>query len=203
MLPDVSYVGLSALDKGAKAEAAWAEKFAKYKAAYPDLAAEFERRVFLGVLSLDWANKAKDFVAACNSKAEKIATRKASQNAISVFAPALPEIVGGSADLAGSNLTLWKEAKGISNTVSDGNYIYYGVREFAMSAIMNGVALHGGFIPFGATFLVFSDYARNAVRMAALMKIRSIFVYTHDSIGLGEDGPARRPGGRRAGGRGI
>ena len=193
MVPDEIYAGWSARDKGAKAEAAWAEKFAKYKAAYPDLAAEFERRVIKGELPKDWANKAKDFVAACNSKAEKIATRKASQNAISAFAPALPEIVGGSADLAGSNLTLWKEAKGISNTVSDGNYIYYGVREFAMSAIMNGVALHGGFIPFGATFLVFSDYARNAVRMAALMKIRSIFVYTHDSIGLGEDGPTHQP----------
>ena len=193
MVPDEIYAGWSARDKGAKAEAAWAEKFAKYKAAYPDLAAEFERRVIKGELPKDWANKAKDFVAACNSKAEKIATRKASQNASSAFAPALPEIVGGSADLAGSNLTLWKEAKGISNTVSDGNYIYYGVREFAMSAIMNGVALHGGFIPFGATFLVFSDYARNAVRMAALMKIRSIFVYTHDSIGLGEDGPTHQP----------
>src|SRR3569833_1362109 len=164
MVPDEIYAGWSARDKGAKAEAAWAEKFAKYKAAYPDLAAEFERRVKKGELPKDWANKAKDFVAACSSKAEKIGTRKASQNAISAFAPALPEIVGGSADLAGSNLTLWKEAKGISNTVSDGTYIYYGVREFAMSAVMNGVALHGGFIPFGATFLVFSDYARNAVR---------------------------------------
>jgi len=193
VVPDDIYSGWNARDKGAKAEAAWVEKFAKYKAVFPDLAAEFERRVIKGELPKDWASKAKDFVATCNSKAEKIATRKASQNAISAFAPALPEIVGGSADLAASNLTLWKEAKGISNTVSDGNYIYYGVREFAMSAIMNGIALHGGFIPFGATFLTFSDYARNAVRMAALMKIRSIFVYTHDSIGLGEDGPTHQP----------
>jgi transketolase len=192
-VPDEIYAGWNARDKGAKAEAAWAEKFAKYKAAHPALAAEFERRVIKGELPKDWAAKAKDFVAAVNAKAEKIATRKASQNAISGFAPILPEIVGGSADLAGSNLTLWKDAKGISSTVSDGNYIYYGVREFAMSAIMNGITLHGGFIPFGATFLTFSDYARNAVRMAALMKIRSIFVYTHDSIGLGEDGPTHQP----------
>ncbi len=192
-VPDDIYAGWNARDKGAKAEAAWAEKFAKYKAAFPDLAAEFDRRVVKGELPGNWAAKAKEFVAACNTKAEKIATRKASQNAISAFAPLLPEIVGGSADLASSNLTLWKEAKGISNTVSDGNYIYYGVREFAMSAIMNGISLHGGFIPYGATFLTFSDYARNAVRMAALMKIRSIFVYTHDSIGLGEDGPTHQP----------
>ena len=192
-VPDEIYAGWSARDKGAKAEAAWAEKFAKYKAAHPDLAAEFERRVIKGELPQDWAAKAKDFVAAVNAKAEKIATRKASQNAISGFAPVLPELVGGSADLAGSNLTLWKDAKGISNTVSDGNYVYYGVREFAMSAIMNGIALHGGFIPYGGTFLVFSDYARNAVRMSALMKQRVIYVYTHDSIGLGEDGPTHQP----------
>jgi transketolase len=192
-VPDEIYAAWNARDKGAKAEAAWAEKFAKYKAAHPALAAEFERRVIKGELPKDWATKAKDFVASVNAKAEKIATRKASQNAIGGFAPVLPELVGGSADLAGSNLTLWKDAKGISNTVSDGNYIYYGVREFAMSAIMNGIALHGGFIPYGGTFLVFSDYARNAVRMSALMKIRSIFVYTHDSIGLGEDGPTHQP----------
>jgi transketolase len=192
-VPDEIYAGWNARDKGAKAEAAWAEKFAQYKAAHPALAAEFERRVIKGELPQDWAAKAKDFIAAVNAKAEKIATRKASQNAIGGFAPVLPELVGGSADLAGSNLTLWKDAKGISNTVSDGNYIYYGVREFAMSAIMNGIALHGGFIPFGATFLTFSDYARNAVRMAALMKVRSLFVYTHDSIGLGEDGPTHQP----------
>ena len=193
VVPDEIYAGWNARDKGAKAEAAWAEKFAHYKAAHPALAAEFERRVINGELPADWAAKAKDFVAAVNAKGEKIATRKASQNAIGGFAPLLPELVGGSADLAGSNLTLWKDAKGISNTVSDGNYIYYGVREFAMSAIMNGIALHGGFIPYGGTFLVFSDYARNAVRMSALMKQRVIYVYTHDSIGLGEDGPTHQP----------
>jgi transketolase len=193
VVPDEIYTGWNARDKGASNESAWAEKFAAYKAAHPALAAEFERRVINNELPADWAAKAKDFVAAVNAKAEKIATRKASQNAIGGYAPILPELVGGSADLAGSNLTLWKDAKGISSTVSDGNYIYYGVREFAMSAIMNGIALHGGFIPYGATFLTFSDYARNAVRMAALMKIRSLFVYTHDSIGLGEDGPTHQP----------
>ena len=193
VVPDEIYAGWNARDKGAEAESAWTEKFAKYKAAYPALAAEFERRVIKNELPGDWAAKAKDFVAAVNAKAEKIATRKASQNAINGFAPVLPELIGGSADLAGSNLTLWKDAKGISNTVSDGNYIYYGVREFAMSAIMNGIALHGGFIPYGGTFLVFSDYARNAVRMSALMKQRIIYVYTHDSIGLGEDGPTHQP----------
>jgi len=192
-VPDEIYAGWNARDKGATAEAAWAEKFAKYKAAHPALAAEFERRVIKGELPADWAAKAKDFVAAVNAKAEKIATRKASQNAINGFAPVLPELIGGSADLAGSNLTLWKDAKGISNIVSDGNYIHYGVREFAMSAIMNGIALHGGFIPYGGTFLVFSDYARNAVRMSALMKQRVLYVYTHDSIGLGEDGPTHQP----------
>jgi transketolase len=192
-VPDEIYAGWNARDKGAKNEAAWAEKFAQYKAAHPALAAEFERRVIKGELPQDWAAKAKGFVDAVNAKGEKIATRKASQNAIGGFAPLLPELVGGSADLAGSNLTLWKDAKGISNTVSDGNYIYYGVREFAMSAIMNGIALHGGFIPYGGTFLVFSDYARNAVRMSALMKQRVIYVYTHDSIGLGEDGPTHQP----------
>ncbi len=193
VVPDEIYAGWNARDKGAEAESAWTEKFAKYKAAHPALAAEFERRVIKNELPGDWAAKAKDFVAAVNAKAEKIATRKASQNAINGFAPVLPELIGGSADLAGSNLTLWKDAKGISNTVSDGNYIYYGVREFAMSAIMNGIALHGGFIPYGGTFLVFSDYARNAVRMSALMKQRIIYVYTHDSIGLGEDGPTHQP----------
>ena len=127
-----------------------------------------------------------------NAKAETIASRKASQNALNGYGPSLPEFLGGSADLAGSNLTIWKGSKGVSNTVSDGNYIYYGVREFGMSAIMNGIALHGGFIPYGATFLMFSEYARNALRMAALMKIPTIFVYTHDSIGLGEDGPTHQ-----------
>jgi transketolase len=189
--PDI-YAGWDAKTKGATAEKAWNDKFAAYKKAFPDLAAEFERRM-QGELPKDWNAKADEYVKSVVAKAETIASRKASQNAISGYAPALPELLGGSADLAGSNLTLWKGSKGISNTVSDGNYIYYGVREFGMSAIMNGIALHGGFIPYGATFLMFSEYARNALRMAALMKQRVLFVYTHDSIGLGEDGPTHQP----------
>ncbi|MBD3669131.1 MAG: transketolase, partial [Gammaproteobacteria bacterium] len=160
--------------------------------AYPDLAAEFERRM-KGDLPGNWDQVAAEVIKTANEKAESPATRKASQLAITGFAPALPEFLGGSADLTGSNLTDWPDAKRINNTVADGNYISYGVREFGMSAIMNGVALHGGFIPFGGTFLMFSEYARNALRMAALMKIQSIFVYTHDSIGLGEDGPTHQP----------
>ncbi len=181
-----------ATQKGAKAEGHWQEKFDAYKKAFPELAAEFERRM-KGELPANWARDAAEFINAVNAKAEKIATRKASQNAIGGYAKLLPEFLGGSADLTPSNLTGWKEAKAITNTVNDGNYISYGVREFGMSAIMNGMALHGGFIPFGGTFLMFSEYARNALRMAALMKIRSIFVYTHDSIGLGEDGPTHQP----------
>ncbi|MFA5529246.1 MAG: transketolase [Thiohalomonadaceae bacterium] len=181
-----------ATQKGAKAEGHWQEKFDAYRKEFPDLAAEFERRM-KGELPANWAADAAAFINDVNAKAEKIATRKASQNAIGGYAKLLPEFLGGSADLTPSNLTGWKEAKAITNTVSDGNYISYGVREFGMSAIMNGMALHGGFIPFGGTFLMFSEYARNALRMAALMKIRSIFVYTHDSIGLGEDGPTHQP----------
>jgi len=193
VVPKEIYAGWDARPKGAAAEKAWTEKFAAYKQAFPDLAAEFERRVIKGELPKDWNAKAEEFIQGVAAKAETIASRKASQNAINGFAPALPELLGGSADLAGSNLTLWKGSKGVSNTVSDGNYIYYGVREFGMSAIMNGIALHGGFIPYGATFLMFSEYARNALRMAALMKQRVLFVYTHDSIGLGEDGPTHQP----------
>jgi transketolase len=178
--------------KGAELEAAWNEKFARYRRAYPELAAEFERRM-RGDLPAEWEETSRGFIRSTHSKAETVATRKASLNALNGYAPALPELIGGSADLTGSNLTLWSGSKPISKTVSDGNYIYYGVREFAMSAIMNGLALHGGFIPYGGTFLVFSDYARNAVRLSALMGIRSIFVYTHDSIGLGEDGPTHQP----------
>jgi transketolase len=181
-----------ATQKGAKAEGHWQEKFEAYKKAFPELAAEFERRMN-GELPANWAKDAAEFIDSVNAKAEKIATRKASQNAITGYAKLLPEFLGGSADLTPSNLTGWKDAKSITNTVSDGNYISYGVREFGMSAIMNGMALHGGFIPFGGTFLMFSEYARNALRMAALMKVRSIFVYTHDSIGLGEDGPTHQP----------
>ena len=191
-VPDDIYAGWSGKEKGASAESDWNDKFAAYKAAHPELAAEFERRV-AGELPANWAEDAAKFIAAVNDKAETIASRKASQNALNGFGPLLPEFLGGSADLAGSNLTIWSGSKGVSNTVADGNYLYYGVREFGMSAIMNGVALHGGFIPYGATFLMFSEYARNALRMAALMKIQSLFVYTHDSIGLGEDGPTHQP----------
>ncbi len=193
VIPADVYKGWDAKDKGAKAQAHWEEKFAAYRKEFPELAAEFERRVIRGELPSNWQQVADDFVKAVNDKAETIASRKASQNSIQGYSKALPEFLGGSADLTPSNLTSWKEAKAITNTVADGNYLSYGVREFGMSAIMNGVSLHGGFIPFGGTFLMFSEYARNALRMAALMKVRSIFVYTHDSIGLGEDGPTHQP----------
>ncbi len=191
-VPDEIYASWDAKEKGAAAEAAWNEKFAAYKAAHPDLAAEFERRI-KGELPANWEQVSAEYIAAVNEKAESPATRKASQNSITAYAAALPEFLGGSADLTPSNLTNWPDAKAITNTVTDGNYLSYGVREFGMSAILNGIALHGGFIPFGGTFLMFSEYARNALRMAALMKQRSIFVYTHDSIGLGEDGPTHQP----------
>jgi transketolase len=192
VIPQEIYAGWDAKTKGAETEKHWNDKFADYRREFPDLAAEFERRM-KGELPKDWNAKAEEFIKAVDAKAETIASRKASQNTLNGYGPVLPEFLGGSADLAGSNLTIWKGSKGVSNTVSDGNYIYYGVREFGMSAMMNGIALHGGFIPYGATFLMFSEYARNALRMAALMKIRSIFVYTHDSIGLGEDGPTHQP----------
>jgi transketolase len=189
-IPEHVYAGWDARARGAAAEARWNEKFAAYAAAFPDKAAEFQRRM-KGELPRNWLTHAETFVARVNDKAETIASRKASQNAIEGLAPALPELVGGSADLTGSNLTLWSGSRGVSKG-EGGNYIYYGVREFGMSAIMNGLALHGGLIPYGGTFLTFSDYSRNALRMAALMKIRSIFVFTHDSIGLGEDGPTHQ-----------
>ncbi len=189
-IPQTVYQGWNAREKGAAAEVEWKQRLAAYRAAHPQLAAEFERRT-AGELPADWQEKASVFVAAVDAKAEKIATRKASQNAIEGFGQLLPEFLGGSADLAGSNLTLWSGAKGIQDDPA-GNYIYYGVREFGMSAIMNGIVLHGGFKPYGATFLMFSEYARNALRMAALMNVPNIFVYTHDSIGLGEDGPTHQ-----------
>jgi len=179
--------------EGAAAEAAWNEKFAAYATAHPELAAEFDRRVVQGDLPADFSDKADAYIRECQEKAEKIASRKASQNSLNAFGPLLPELLGGSADLAGSNLTLWEGCKGVEAKDASGNYIYYGVREFGMSAIMNGIALHGGFVTYGATFMMFMEYARNAVRMAALMKQQSIFVYTHDSIGLGEDGPTHQP----------
>ena len=193
VIPDEVYQGWDARAKGSAAEKHWSDKFAAYKKEHPELAAEFERRAIKGELPANWKQVADDFIKAVNDKAETIASRKASQNSIQGYSAALPEFLGGSADLTPSNLTNWKEAKAITNTVADGNYLSYGVREFGMSAIMNGVSLHGGFIPFGGTFLMFSEYARNALRMAALMKIRTIFVYTHDSIGLGEDGPTHQP----------
>ena len=191
-IPQDVQAAWDARDTGARAEAEWNARFEAYAAAYPTQAAEFQRRM-AGNLPADWAEKSEAFIAAVVAKAETIASRKASQNALEGFGPLLPELLGGSADLAGSNLTIWKGCKGVSRTDASGNYIYYGVREFGMSAIMNGAALHGGFVPYGATFLMFSEYARNALRMAALMKVPSIFVYTHDSIGLGEDGPTHQP----------
>ncbi len=191
-IPDAIYGDWNAREKGAAAESAWNEQFAAYQAEYPELAAEYQRRM-AGDLPADFAEKAAEYIRECQAKGEKIASRKASQNALNAFGPALPELLGGSADLAGSNLTLWSDSKGVTREDASGNYLFYGVREFGMSAMMNGIALHGGFIPYGATFMVFMEYARNAVRMAALMKQRSIFVYTHDSIGLGEDGPTHQP----------
>ena len=183
--------GWNARDKGAEAEKVWNKKFAAYKKAYPELAAEFERRM-AGDLPADWAAKSAEFIAATNAAAKTTATRKASLACIEAYSPMAPELFGGSADLGCSNLTEWSGYKPMINNV-EANYVNYGVREFGMSAIMNGITLHGGLIPFGATFLMFSEYARNALRMAALMKIQSIFVYTHDSIGLGEDGPTHQP----------
>jgi len=179
-------------EKGQASQMSWNDKFSAYQSAYPELAAEFERRVINGDLPADFEAKANDYIQQCQAKSENIASRKASQNTIEVFGKLLPELLGGSADLAGSNLTLWSGSKGIE-TDPAGNYIYYGVREFGMSGIMNGVSLHGGFINYGATFMMFMEYARNAVRMSALMGIQNIFVYTHDSIGQGEDGPTHQP----------
>ena len=190
VVPEEIYAGWNARDKGATAEQDWTTRFAAYKQAHPELAAEFERRM-AGKRPSNWDVKASEFIAAVDKKAETIASRKASQNALNGYGPLLPELLGGSADLAGSNLTIWSGSQDI-NKGDGGNYIYYGVREFGMSAITNGIALHGGFIPYAATFLMFSEYARNALRMAALMKVQSIFVYTHDSIGLGEDGPTHQ-----------
>ncbi|MCK5360742.1 MAG: transketolase, partial [Gammaproteobacteria bacterium] len=190
-IPDDVYAGWDAKEKGAASEAAWNDKFSAYESAHPELADEFKRRVS-GERPADWAAKSAAFIAECNEKGESKATRQASLASIEAYSQALPELFGGSADLGCSNLTEWSGYKAMRADIPDANYINYGVREFAMSAIMNGIVLHGGFIPFGATFLMFSEYARNALRMAALMKIQSIFVYTHDSIGLGEDGPTHQ-----------
>ncbi|WP_278805302.1 transketolase [Acinetobacter soli] len=191
VIPQDIYAAWNANEKGQTSEAAWNDVFAAYQAKYPTEAAELLRRVN-GVLPADFTVQADAFIAQVNEKAETIATRKASQNTLQAFGPLLPEMLGGSADLAGSNLTLWKGCEGVQDNPA-GNYVYYGVREFGMTAIANGVALHGGFVPYVATFLMFMEYARNAVRMSALMKQRVIHVYTHDSIGLGEDGPTHQP----------
>ncbi len=191
-VPSDIYGAWDAREKGAAAEASWNEKFAAYQAAHPELAAEFNRRMS-GDLPADFSEKAMAYVKECQAKTEKVASRKASQNTLNAYGPLLPELMGGSADLAGSNLTIWGGSKSITKEDASGNYLHYGVREFGMSAMMNGIALHGGFVPYGATFLVFMEYACNAVRMASLMKQRNIFVYTHDSIGLGEDGPTHQP----------
>ncbi|WP_394131199.1 transketolase [Shewanella maritima] len=191
-IPANVYEGWDAKDAGASNESAWNEKFAAYEAAFPAEAAEYKRRVLTGELPAEFEAKANAFIQECQDKAEGIASRKASQNAIGFFGEMLPELLGGSADLAGSNLTLWSGSKGIQDDPA-GNYIFHGVREFGMSGIMNGISLHGGFINYGATFMMFMEYARNAVRMSALMGIQNIFVYTHDSIGQGEDGPTHQP----------
>jgi transketolase len=176
--------------KGASLEAGWNERFAAYQRRFPDLAAQFRRRT-AGELPGGWPEHVRTLVERANAKAETVATRKASQNALEGLAPMLPELFGGSADLTWSNLTMWSGSK-LVNGSEDGNYLSYGVREFGMCAIANGVALHGGFLPYVGTFLTFSDYARNALRMAAIMKVRTIFVFSHDSIGLGEDGPTHQ-----------
>ncbi|MCH8930607.1 MAG: transketolase, partial [Proteobacteria bacterium] len=191
-VPDDIRAGWDAREKGARLEQQWQQMFADYRQKHPQLGAEFQRRM-AGELPDNWQEFAAGVVEEINTEAADMATRKASLRALNGFAPVLPEMLGGSADLTGSNLTYWDESKTITAEDAGGNYLYYGVREFCMSAMMNGMALHGGLIPYGATFLTFSDYARNAVRMAALMKVGSIFVYTHDSIGLGEDGPTHQP----------
>ncbi|MFC0179410.1 transketolase [Thorsellia kenyensis] len=190
-IPKSIYNEWDAKEKGARIENEWKNTFEAYAKAYPELAKEFTRRMS-GELPSNWSKEANEFIENLQANPAKIASRKASQNALESFGKILPEFLGGSADLAPSNLTMWSGSMPINKNAS-GNYIHYGVREFGMSAIMNGIALHGGFIPYGATFLMFMEYARNALRMAALMKIQSIFVYTHDSIGLGEDGPTHQP----------
>ena len=192
VVPEEIYAHWDARESGADAEASWNGALESYRNDYPELADEFERRM-RGELPDEFMKGVDDFIAQCVANESDVASRKASQQAIAALAPTLPELLGGSADLAGSNLTLWPEARGADATNSEANYLYYGVREFAMAAMMNGIALHGGFIPFGGTFLIFMEYARNAVRMAALMRQRAIYVFTHDSVGLGEDGPTHQP----------
>ncbi|MGH8337839.1 MAG: transketolase, partial [Gammaproteobacteria bacterium] len=190
-IPAEYYAGWDARGCGRAFEDNWTALFAEYGNSYPELAAEFTRRMH-GELPETWPEHARPFIEGIAANGAEIATRKASQNALNGFGPVLPELIGGSADLTGSNNTNWKGSRAITRQDFSGNYIYFGVREFGMSAILNGLALHGGFIPYGGTFLTFSDYARNALRLAALMGAGSIFIYTHDSIGLGEDGPTHQ-----------
>ena len=192
-ISDDIYAHWDAKQSGSEKQAKWQQLFSDYAQRYPELANEFERRVIKRTLPDNFEDIADSYITKCNEDAANIASRKASQNTIEAFAPHLPELLGGSADLAGSNLTLWSGSKGISADDASGNYLFYGVREFGMSGIMNGISLHSGFINYGATFLMFMEYARNAVRMSALMGIQNIFVYTHDSIGQGEDGPTHQP----------
>ena len=191
VVPQAVYDGWSARARGAAIEREWNDRFTAYAKAHPELAGEFKRRM-AGELPATFERDALDALASVRAKGETIATRKASQNVIEALSPKLPELIGGSADLAASNLTMWSGSKGVSRAAG-GNYLFYGVREFGMCAVMNGLGLHGGLIPYGGTFLVFSDYARNALRVASLMKSRAIYVFTHDSIGLGEDGPTHQP----------
>jgi transketolase len=191
-IPSDIYASWNAEKKGSLAQSKWDEEFKNYRNQYPELCSELERRLD-GHIPEEFSEKANAYIYECQHKMEKIASRKASQNCLNIFGPLLPELLGGSADLAGSNLTIWSGSKGITSEDASGNYLFYGVREFGMSGMMNGITLHGGFIAYGATFLIFMEYARNAVRMAALMKQKNIFVYTHDSVGLGEDGPTHQP----------
>ncbi len=191
-IPDDIYAGWDARSSGSAAESEWNERFASYQDTYPELAAEYSRRM-RGDLPENWQQKTDQAIADLQENGATVATRKASQMALEAFGPLLPELIGGSADLAGSNNTIWSQSVDVCDGTADGNYIYFGVREFGMAAICNGLGLHGGFVPYNATFLVFSDYARNAVRMSALIPAHNIHVYTHDSIGLGEDGPTHQP----------
>lgn len=191
-IPSEIYAAYNAITKGKTLEAQWQEKLVAYQKEFPELAAEFSRRI-IGKLPQNWQAFSEDFISQLNASGKDQATRQASLQCLNMYAPVLPELLGGSADLTGSNLTASKSSVAISNTVADGNYLHYGVREFGMFAMMNGLALHGGFIPYGGTFLTFLDYGRNAVRLSAMMKTRVIYVFTHDSIGLGEDGPTHQP----------
>jgi transketolase len=191
-IPEDIYAGWDAKTSGSESEMAWNALFASYQESYPELAAEYKRRM-RGDLPENWQQETDQMIARLQEEGATVATRKASQIALDAFGPLLPELIGGSADLAGSNNTIWKQSVDIRDDTADGNYIYFGVREFGMTAICNGLSLHGGFVPYNATFLVFSDYARNAVRMSALIPAHNIHVYTHDSIGLGEDGPTHQP----------